>query len=168
MYDTDTTTPKPNSGVYKSEGYDYAINDYAVKCGTYINTQTEYPDAAVHLESDNTKPTIDPNTKEGTLGFFNSKNLNHQYYIAHMCKCLYFPVFKGIYYEETSGAFTQKEFNDYDYLSVGDYISSYYISRSPVKGNLTPFYEVGTTFGDVQWASGPMIVTGKHLDNHNH
>lgn len=161
MYDTDTTVPKPNSGVYKSEGYDYAINDYAVKIGSYIDTSSAYPTAAVHLQGDNTKPTVDPNTKKGTLGNFNIRNLDHQFYIGHLCKVLYFPVFKGVYFEATNNNFVTKNFNNFDFLSVGDYISSYYISSSPSIGSATPSYVAGTTFGDVQWSSGPRSVVGK-------
>ena len=164
MYDADTTVPQPNSGVYKSEGYDYAINDYAVKIGNYMDTSSAFPVAAVHLDGDASKPTIDPNTKKGTLGSFNIKNLNQQFYLAHMCKCIYFPVFKGLHYEEDiTGTFVSKTFNDYDFLSVGDYISSYYISKYPTIGdtNLTPVYDPGTEFGDVQWRGGPRSVVGK-------
>lgn len=162
MYDLVTTTPPPNTGVPDSQGYDYAINDYAVKCGSYINTSTAYPKAAVHLDGDTNKPTVDPNDIEGTLGFFNIKNLDQQFYLAHMCKLIYFPVFSGVYYNSDTGStYVKKEFGDNDYLKVGDYISTYFIGASPVKGSATPVYEGGTTFGDVQWNSGPRSVVGK-------
>ena len=162
MYDNVTTSPPPNTGVPASAGYDYAINDKAVKLGSYIDTSSANPAAAAHLDGDTNKPTVDPNTNPGTLGFFNVKNLNQQFYLAHMCKLIYFPVFSGVYFNSDTGTtYVKKEFGDFDRLKVGDYISSYFIGSSPVKGSATPTYEGTTTFGDVQWDSGPRSVVGK-------
>ena len=43
-----------------------------------------------------------------------------------MCKLVLFPVYRGVYYEFAGGVFNLKKFNNADYLSVGDYISTYW------------------------------------------
>ena len=157
MYDNN---PSPgDSGVPGNKGYDYAFNDFAKKLGCYIDTSTEFPKPPKTLDT----TTLDDGVRPGLLGHFNTLNLDHQYQIAHMCKLVLFPVYRGVYYEFAGGVFNLKKFNNADYLSVGDYISTYYISNYPVMGSATTSMDAGNSFGNVNWEGGPRSVVGKIL-----
>lgn len=152
-----------------SKGYDYAVNDFALKIGAYFNTSSETPKTPITITTNDSKAKTYPvpNPTDKTLSDFTLKNLSHQYQIAHMCKLIYFPVFQGVYGDDGYGNQTIiHEFDDNDYLQVGDYISTYFISSS-AKHNLdertsTYTYSNGG-FGEVQWDAGPRSVVGKIL-----
>lgn len=155
------------SGIQYNKGYDFAINDYAQKMGCYFETGNEFiqPQAPTTITTNSSpaKTYLVPTPTEDTLSEFTLKNLEHQYHIAHMCKLVYFPIFQGMYYEETNGVFVYKEFADDDLLQVGDYISTYFISAAANHGGGDYIYDAGTTFGQPQWDSGPRSVVGKIL-----
>ena len=160
----DATT---ETGINWSGGYDFAVNDSAEKMGCYFNTSSGNPATPTTITTSDTpaKTYLVPTPTDRTLSDFTLKNLEHQYYIAHMCKLIYFPIFQGVRYESTVGNFVTKEFEDDDYLQVGDYISTYFVSASSSQqgDELTSAYayDGATTFGDVQWGAGPRSVVGK-------
>lgn len=160
------TTP-----IQRNKGYDYAVNDKALKVGAYFNTSSGTPKTPITIStSDSPAQTYKvPNPTDKTLSDFTLKNLEHQYQIAHMCKLIYFPVFQGVYADDGIGSGTKSvihTFGDDDYLQVGDYISTYFISSNPKhnEDQSTSSYAYSNgTFGQVQWDSGPRSVVGKIL-----
>ena len=164
-YSADSSTETPMAWI---KGYDYAVDDFARKMGCYFDTNTGDPAVPTTITTPTPVATyLVPTPTDKTLSDFALKNLSHQYYIANLCKLVYFPVFQGVYYESVDGTFVTTFFEDDDYLKVGDYISTYFISGSSSQqgDGLTSVYvyDGATTFGDVQWNAGPRSVVGKIL-----
>ena len=156
------------SGVFYSGGYDFAINDKAVKIGCYFDTNSGDPLAPTSITTGAPASTyLVPTPTAKTLSDFTLLNLEHQYHVAHICKLIYFPVFQGLYVDDVSGTTSNKRithnFKDDDLLQVGDYISTYYIAEAADHSNAGYDYDPGTTFGDIQWNSGPRSICGKIL-----
>ena len=154
-------------------GYNYAVNDSAIKCGAYFQTNNRILPRPT-VQSTTSTPVIDyltPVETSNSLSDFNLKNLSMQYQIAHLCKLVYFPVFQGVYYDRATSnanpdAPTIETFADDDFLQVGNYVSSYFVSAASKHNTTTTStyaYDAGTTFGEVQWKSGPRSVVGKIL-----
>lgn len=162
------TNPFTNNG-----GYNYAVNDVAIKSGAYFSTDNRIlPQPTV--QSTTSTPAIDyltPVETSKSLSDFNLKNLAHQFQMAHLCKLVYFPVFQGVYYDAATVNANPdipviKTFADDDFLQVGDYISTYFVSGASKHDTSTTSaytYDSDTTFGEVQWNSGPRSVVGKIL-----
>ncbi len=156
-----------------NNGYDYAVNDAAIKSGAYFNTSNNILPQPTK-QSTTSSPSIDyltPVETSKSLSDFNLKNLAHQFQMAHLCKLVYFPVFQGVYYDAATSNTNPdipviETFADDDFLQVGDYISTYFVSSASKHNtaNTSSYaYDSGTTFGEVQWDSGPRSVVGKIL-----
>jgi len=160
-------TPEATS-IDQDQGYDFAATDKAIKLGSYFDTNTGIPNAPTTITTNDSKAKTYPvpTPTEYTLSDFNLKNLEHQYQIAHLCKLVYFPVFQGIYVDDGAGNMSiSRTFDDNDYLQVGDYISTYFVSKSSKQSASSSSYEWDGTkrFGEVQWNAGPRSVVGKIL-----
>tara|TARA_R110000787_G_scaffold6745_1_gene23409 strand:- start:465 stop:4577 length:4113 start_codon:yes stop_codon:yes gene_type:complete len=163
--------PTSETGINYNGSYDFAVNDVAEKMGCYFDTNTGVPKAPTIITTSDTpaKTYLVPTPTDKTLSDFTLKNLEHQYYISHLCKLIYFPIFQGVYVESWDGATGVKavthEFEDNDYLEVGDYISTYFVSSSSQQqgdeSTSAYTYDPATTFGEVQWGAGPRSVVGK-------
>ena len=138
-----------------ADTYNFTTTDDAIKIGSYFDTSS----GIGSLAAGNLNQNI-----ANTLTSWNQRNMTEEYYIAHLSKLCNFPMFKGVYHEATTGNFTFQNFDPNDVLSVGDYVSSYWISNYTYwvdENQASAVYTANEAFGPVKWEAGPQSVVGR-------
>lgn len=138
-------------------------NDIAVKMGCDIDTHS----------SGSALTAADYEKTAGSLYSFGGQNLEQEFKVAHMCKLIRFPIFKGILYRKPINNDNQQfteTFNNFDesepILKTGDSIATYFngpiwdIDNLGSTPRYYPYPGTNNEFGKPQYDKGPRSVVG--------